>query len=383
MMIRPCQPGRQAIMRRNPPSRLLFRAGNRSTWDRCRRVVEITLVLCLWGGLCFGQSTGHGNSLDRAAGFPPSIQALVSTDDGRIYAGSFGFGVFFSSDDGVTWESINAGLDARFILCLSADAKGTVYAGSVRRGVFRTKEDGKTWEAINAGLRPVEIKSLLVRYGNVYAGTGKGVYYWTEDAKQWSAVASGLEQTLVASLVMTDDFRLFAGTAGRGLLQTDATRPGTGTWRTVGDPFVDPKERLTHTHVRVTVVSPEQRLYVGTQDGGMYQSKDFGKTWRSIGQSLPNDSIRGIVSTPSALYVATGRGMYKNNFQDSKWVPINAGLTELSIQVLMGTPQGELYVGTNAGAFRSRDAGAHWVNISEGLGLYYSMPRPYVDLPVH
>ena len=383
MMIRPCQPGRQAIMRRNSPSRLLFRAGTRSTGDTCRRVVEITLVLCLWGGPCFGQSTGHGNPLDRAAGLPPSIQALVSTDDGTLYAGSFGFGMFFSSDDGATWESINAGLDARFILCLSVDAKGTVYAGSVRRGVFRTKEDGKTWEAINAGLRPVEIKSLLARDGSVYAGTGKGVYHWTEDTKQWSAVASGLEQTLVASLVMTDDFRLFAGTAGRGLLQIDTTRPGVGKWRTVGDPFVDPKEHLIHTHVRVTVVSPEQHLYVGTQDGGIYQSKNFGKTWQSIGRSLPNDSIRGIVSTPSALYVATGRGIYKNNFRDSKWVPINAGLTELSIQVLMRTPQGELYVGTNAGAFRSQDTGAHWVNISEGLGLYSSMPRPYFDLPVY
>ena len=377
MMIRPCQPGRQAVTCRNPPSRLLFHARHRSMIDTRRRVLGVTLMLCLWGGTCFGQSTGHGNPFDRAAGFHPSIQALVSTDNGTLYAGSFGFGMFFSSDDGATWESINTGLDARFILCLSTDAKGTVYAGSVRRGVFRTKEDGKTWEAISAGLRPVEIKSLLARHGNVYAGTGKGVYHWTEATEQWTAVASGLEQTLIASLVMTDDFRLFAGTAGKGLLQIDTTRPGAATWQTVGDPFVDPKERLIHTHVRITVVSPDQRLYVGTQDGGIYQSKDFGKTWRSIGRSLPNDSIRGIVSTQSALYVATGRGMYKKNVQDSKWVPINAGLTELSIQVLMGTPQGALYVGTSAGAFRSQDAGAHWVNISEGLGLYYSMPRPY------
>ena len=375
MMRHPCRAGRRVIMSRNPPSRVLFRAGHH--FMAVFRILGATLVLCVGGGLCFGQSTGHFNPFDREGGMPPSIQALASTNSGTIYAGSFGFGIFFSDDYGTTWESINTGLGDRFILCLSTDAKGTVYAGTVRGGVFRTKEDGKTWEAISAGLRSGEIKSLLAYQGRLYAGTGNGVYHWPEATKTWAVVAAGLEQTLIASLAMTDDFRLFAGTAGKGLLQVDTTSPGTAKWRTVGDPLVDPKEHLTHTHIRITAVSPEQHLYVGTQDGGIYQSKDFGKTWHSIGRSLPNDSIRGILSTKSALYVATGRGIFKNNFQNSKWMPVNTGLTELSIQTLMGTAQGEFYVGTSAGAFRSQDAGAHWVNISEGLGIHYSMPRPF------
>ena len=91
----------------------------------------------------------------------------------------------------------------------------------------------------------------------------------------------------------------------------------------------------------------------------------------------PNDSIHGIVATRAALYVATGRGIFKNNLQNSEWVPVNNGLTELSIQVLMASSEGEFYAGTNAGAFRSQDAGNHWVNISEKLGIHYTMPRPY------
>jgi len=92
---------------------------------------------------------------------------------------------------------------------------------------------------------------------------------------------------------------------------------------------------------------------------------------------LPNDSIRGIVATASALYVATGRGIFKNTLQDTTWESVNEGLTELSVQVLIGSPQGTLYVGTSAGAFRSQDAGMHWVNISDTLGRYRSIPRPY------
>ena len=342
------------------------------------RVFSLFLLTVFLGGApCFGEERGHTNPFERDGGVPPSIQALATTGEGTLYAGSFGFGMFFSDDYGETWESINAGLANRFILCLSADEKGTVYAGTVRGGVFRTKEDGKTWESIKAGLKRVEVKSLLTHHGTIYAGTGKGVYQWDETAQQWSAVAPGLEQILIASLAMTNTSQLFAGTAGKGLYQIDATKHGTVQWKKVGDPLVDPKEHLTHTYIRVTTVSPQQHLYVGTQDGGIYRSKDLGKTWKPIGRSLPNDSIRGIVATGAALYVATGRGIFKNNFQNSEWVSVNNGLTELSIQVLMASSASEFYVGTNAGAFRSQDAGNHWVNISEKLGIHYTMPRPY------
>ena len=335
------------------------------------------LIVFSGGSPCFGEERGHPNPFERDGGVPPSIQALTTTGRGTLYAGSFGFGVFFSDNYGETWESINAGLGNRFILCLSADEKGTVYAGTVRGGVFRTREDGKTWESINAGLKLVEVKSLLTHHGKTYAGTGKGVYQWGETAQKWSAVAPGLEQTLIASLAMTNTFQLFAGTAGKGLYRIDATKHGTVRWERAGDPLVDPKEGLTHTYIRVTTVSPQQHVYVGTQDGGIYRSKDLGKTWQPVGRSLPNDSIRGIVVTETALYVATGQGVFKNNFQNSEWVSVNNGLTELSIQVLMASSEGEFYVGTNAGAFRSQDAGNHWVNISEELGIHYTMPRPY------
>lgn len=340
-----------------------------------RAVFLLAFIIPCAGVPCFAEDRGHPNPFERQGGAPPSIQALATTGEGVLYAGSFGFGMFFSSDYGETWESINNGLGDRFILCLSADENGTVYAGTVRGGVFRTKENGKTWESIKAGLKFVEVKSLLTHHGMVYAGTGRGVYQWDEALREWSAVAPGLDQMLIASLAMTSTSQLFAGTAGKGLYQIDATKHGT--WQRAGDPLVDPKEHLTHTYIRVMTVSPQQHLYVGTQDGGVYRSKDSGKTWKPIGRSLPNDSIRGIVATRAALYVATGRGIFTNNFRNSEWVPVNNGLTELSIQVLMASSEGELYVGTTAGAFRSQDAGNHWVNISEKLGIHYSMPRPY------
>ncbi len=356
---------------------MVRRHGSCGVSARVAFVLCVSLVLCVTGFRVDDARGQHTNPLDREGGAPPSIQALAVTDDGVLYAGSFGFGVFVSHNRGETWASMNVGLGDRFILCLSVDDKGTVYAGTVRGGIFRTQDDGTTWESMKAGLRSVEVKSLLARRGIMYAGTGKGVYQLDETARRWVVVASGLEQMLVTSLAVTKDFRLFAGTAGQGLYRIDPLSPGAAGWEKTDDPLVDPKEHLTHTYIRVTVVSPDQQVYVGTFDGGVYRSRDAGRTWRSVGRSLPNDSIRGIVATETALYVATGRGVFTNNLQNAAWVSVNEGLTELSVQSLIISPQGALYVGTSAGAFRSQDAGKHWVNISHTLGRHDSIPRPY------
>ncbi len=339
------------------------------------RLLAVALLACAWGGVRAGDASGESAPRERPA-VPPSIQALAMTGDGTLYAGSFGFGAFVSHDRGGTWEAVNDGLGDRFILCLTADRRGTVYAGTVRGGVFRTEKNGTTWEPIKAGLRNVEVKSLLARGGSLYAGTGAGVYQWDAAARQWGVVAAGLEQTLVPSLAFTDR-QLFAGTAGKGLYRISPAAGAAARWEPVGRPLVDPKEGLPQTYIRVTVAGPNRDLYAGTFDGGLYRSRDAGNTWRPFGRALPNDSIRGIVVTETALYAATGRGIFKRPVRRTEWVAANNGLTELSVQTLIGSSRGDLYAGTSAGAFRSQDAGEHWVNIGETLGRYRTRPRPY------
>jgi ligand-binding sensor domain-containing protein len=335
------------------------------------------MVLAQFGGEVFAASQSHSNPFGHEGAFSPSIQALASTHEGTVYAGSFGFGVFVSHDHGETWKTMNSGLGDRFILSLAVDQKGIVYAGTVRGGIFRTKEDGDSWEAISKGLKRVEVKSLLAHSRGMYAGTGRGVYQWQESEQTWAVVADGLDQILVSSLIMMDNQRLFAATAGKGVLWLDTTKPGTATWQRLTSQFVDAKERLRHNHIRILAKNRDNILFVGTQDGGIYHSVDRGKSWQAFGRSLPNDSIRGIVPTNAGVFVATGRGVYTTSLPKAKWISVNTGLTQRAVQVMIMTPQGDLFAGTSAGAFRSQDRGQHWVNVSEGLGTQFSMPRPY------
>ena len=100
---------------------------------------------------------------------------------------------------------------------------------------------------------------------------------------------------------------------------------------------------------------------------GYFAAPTAGVTWRPISRALPNDSIRGIVFNSRGLFVATGQGIFKTTDKGRQWVPLNQGLTSMSVQVLIEAAGGALYAGTNAGAFRSDDDGKTWTTINQGL----------------
>ena len=319
---------------------------------------------------------GDGSGGDGAA-FSPSVQALAVTKDGVLYAGSFGMGVYRSENRGTSWEMVNGGLTDLFLLCLARDETGRVYAGTVRGGVFRTKADGRQWEKVNQGLKRVEVKSLLINEAGVFAGTGRGVYRWNESTKSWSPVADELDQLLVASLAMIDGKILLAATSGKGLFRYDVSGAAASTWQGKASELIDPKERLHHRFIRIVATDDQNHIFLGTQDGGIFRSTDQGSSWHTVSRTLPNDSIRGIISHASELFVGTGRGIYKLDKKARRWKSVNTGLTEMAIQTMIVSPEGVLYAGTSAGAFRSDNGGAQWINVSAGLGQQTTRSGPY------
>jgi photosystem II stability/assembly factor-like uncharacterized protein len=316
-------------------------------------------------------------SEDYQKGFAPSIQTVVVTPDGVVYAGSFGMGLFRSQDKGKSWEPLNRGLTDPFLLCLAVVPGQHIYAGTMRGGVYRLALKGTKWEPIGNGLDDAEVKSFLVHQDAVYAGSGTGVYRWVEAGKHWIPVGAGLDRILVPGLAIMDDGRLLAATSGKGLFHFDTQQSPPSKWVDSQSTFVDPRERLPHRYLRVIAVNQAQHIFLGTQDGGIFRSTDRGKSWSSLSGNLPNDSIRSIIPDHEDVIVATGNGIFRWKHDQQQWIGINAGLTKPAIQSLTITKTGELYAGTSHGAFRSEDGGAHWTDISQGLGVQMTPKGPY------
>jgi hypothetical protein len=95
--------------------------------------------------------------------------------NGNIFVGTSGGGVFRSNTDGDTW--VQTGLTNRTVHSLSKNSIGEVFAGT-DQGVYWSDDNGTTWQEASSGLKHAEIKSLVIGSdGIALAGTrGGGVY---------------------------------------------------------------------------------------------------------------------------------------------------------------------------------------------------------------
>lgn len=346
------------------------------------------LVFLLWGGGVLGVAHGEEFLSTNAMMVPipqviadspltsgspeqsaTSVQALAISGNGVIYAGSFGHGVFRTTDRGATWTPVGDGVADPFILSLAITRDGLVYAGTFRGGVFRSRDEGNTWQSVNEGLKRLEVKSLLAVDHDLYAGTGDGVYRLHGADDHWVPVTTGLDDTLVHSLARAADGTLFAGTSGKGVFRL---APRSSGWVRVRHGLKD-HEGMIENFIRVLVIDQDQSIFAGTFDGGVFRSMDGGLTWRPISRALPNDSIRGIVLSGQGMVVATGHGIFKTTDKGKQWIPLNRGLTNLSIQVLLETGGSGLYAGTSSGVFRSDD-GLSWIAVNQGLEVGIAPP---------
>jgi hypothetical protein len=125
-------------------------------------------------------STNNGSSWDTVNTGLPSHQIYALAVRGtNIYAGTYGFGVFLSTNNGASWTALDTGVTGpKVISCLTVSGSN-IFAGTVEGGVFASKDSGNTWASVNLGfpMLPYNVWSIATDGTNVYAGTdGMGVW---------------------------------------------------------------------------------------------------------------------------------------------------------------------------------------------------------------
>jgi hypothetical protein len=101
---------------------------------------------------------------------------------------------------------------------VAATSGGTKLFAAGNFGVYRSTDNGVSWSLVNNGLTDLRLFEILSPDGaNLLAGGVGGVYLSTDDGDHWTSVSTGLT-TGVSSLAMSADGQtLFAGTIGLGV----------------------------------------------------------------------------------------------------------------------------------------------------------------------
>lgn len=317
----------------------------------------------------------------------PPVQALAvcpnGTGDTNLFAGTWGYGVFRSSNNGTSWTAVNSGLPANaYVLALAAPPKltgGTNLFASIWPnspgavgGAFLSTNNGASWTAVNAGLPSLITVSAFASGANgtnLFAGTDRGVFLSTNNGTSWTAANTGLDTTVASLAVLPNGIgvtNLFAGTQNGVFLSTN----NGANWQAVSSGL--PAYTVVLALGASTSGSGATALFVGTygdlNSTRIYRSTNRGASWTLANSGLPTTYtvVHAFASTPAVtggtnVVAGTTLGVFLSTDNGASWQAMNSGLTSSSVSsVSVGAfvlvPNGSggtnLFAGTNVGVWK-------------------------------
>ncbi|MEP7146861.1 MAG: T9SS type A sorting domain-containing protein, partial [bacterium] len=211
--------------------------------------------------------------------------------------GTFGNGVYRSTNDGANWIQVNAGLtnfNPRGFLVHGAYIFASFWGG----GIYRSSNNGTDWFPVGSGITNLNDWRIIEVGNNLFlASFGGGVYRSTNDGLNWTTVNSGLTNLNVYCFALIGS-NLFAGTAA-GVFTT--TNSGAN-WSLANQGIVGSVQ---------TILSKGSNLIAGTTSG-VFRSTNNGMTWTAFNQSLSNLNVLSMVDNDTHLFAGTnGSSVYR------------------------------------------------------------------------
>jgi PKD repeat protein/photosystem II stability/assembly factor-like uncharacterized protein len=275
----------------------------------------------------------------------------------NIFAGTYGGGVFLSTNDGANWTAVNTGLNNNNLIEALAVSGANLFAGTRGGGVFLSKNNGTSWAAVNTGLTSTDIWALAVSGTNLFAGTwGGGVFLSTDTGTSWTAVNTGLTENRIWALTVSGT-NIFAGTYGSGVFLS--TNSGT-TWTAVntGLPI---NSSITAFTVDGT------NIFAGIWGSGVYLSTNNGTSWTAANSGIYDFVVNDLTMNGTNLFAAIkDRGIYRSGNNGTSWTRVNTGLTSTAVMGL-GKSGTNIFAGSSEGIFLSANDGASWTAVNNGL----------------
>jgi photosystem II stability/assembly factor-like uncharacterized protein len=277
-----------------------------------------------------------------------------------ILAGNGNSNVLTSTDGGVSWSwLLNVGGGQARALVFDPQTPTTFYAGG--NGIYKCTglgthceyigPSGNVWAIAVHPLTPTTI--YVGTYESYGSGLPSGLFRTTDGGRNWRQVPMAGGNPYVLSLIFDpkNPEVMYAGTQFGTLKSTD----GGYHWR-----------RVTYSAWSV-VFDPQTptTLYAGNWGGGVYKSTDDGENWNPVNQGLTNKTVYVLIAdpwSPLTLYAGTDVGVFKSTNGGESWDLINGGLVSRNVVAMAVHPQMPmaLYAGGEMGVFRSTDKGMHW-----------------------
>ncbi|NJR49178.1 MAG: hypothetical protein HC780_06000 [Leptolyngbyaceae cyanobacterium CSU_1_3] len=227
----------------------------------------------------------HSDVVTRDVGFNTTAINQIAIKDAQLFVATLGGRIFRSSD----WTASPRGLEQAIwnINTVAVHPQtGWIFAGTAGTGIYYSQDNGETWQKPpSLNLTNQMITALAVdRHGKIFAGTtgiftkDSGIFYSTNNGDSWTFVRLAINQRNITAIVIHPlNDAIFVGTVNGGLLRSqDAGQ----TWQALSN--------LPHLHITALTITEADAIVAGTAGGAIWRSTDHGNNWTPINSDFNN-----------------------------------------------------------------------------------------------
>ena len=309
------------------------------------------------------RSTDYGDSWSRVYDDLSTQVFDFSAYGTEMYAAT-NRGVLCSTDSGLTWKIRNAGLSNKNVQAV-AKSDGVLIAGMLWDGIFRSTDSGANWEAENLGLVGTSPYKLCRTPRALFAtsipttGIPTGLVESSDEGETWRSNNPDSINNVQAFAAL--DGRMFAATQNASGFSGIFSATDTTAWKFWSN--------MDSQFYNITFDTLGSTIVLGTQDGGVFLSRDTGLTWVTADSGLGlSPTVSHIAVIGDTLFAGTYHGAFRSVDTGKVWTQMTNGLPDSSL-LCFAVLRKNLFAGDDGGrgVFRSTNNGESWFSASNGI----------------
>jgi len=262
------------------------------------------------GGIYFSADSGV-TWIVRNNGLPTKYSPIscLASYGNDIYAGCDG-GIFISSDDGLTWTSLNSNIGNLNISSIAVSGTN-IYCGTdsgVNFGLYHSSDSGVSWSKITApGAPPSVVKCVEIAGNYVFAGAGTGIHVSPDNGVTWS---NFLTSNVNVTSILVIDSVIMAAT------QSD------GAYRSVNMGASWANSYCCSQVYAMTFIDSTIFISIGNN---IKKSINLGATWITAVVS-PGFKTDGFAKMGDTIFACSSTGVHRSLDSTATWTLYTSGM---------------------------------------------------------
>ncbi|MBK7466469.1 MAG: hypothetical protein IPJ43_06425 [Saprospiraceae bacterium] len=129
--------------------------------------------------------------------------------DNTILAGTFGGGVFKSTNNGNSWTAINNGLNNLNVRSIKTDGK-IIVAGTLNNA-FLSQDNGNSWKSITDNIpknttKDNTVNSIEIIKNNILLGINNNLFLSPDQGNTWKVINNDIPPKYVMTLTSNENY---------------------------------------------------------------------------------------------------------------------------------------------------------------------------------